>query len=200
MTDPDSLSDSWTIKINGNNLTLCFLTKQGIYVIAAQPCYVPLSFCKLCTLTHSILISELALVLLQYVKLQNPLLEIIMQTIFLHALVSTQCGSMGKWHKNLSPHRGKGAFFTHMVVYGELHRNHCCTNGSIRPITDPEKSRLETSLTVVSAQPGHSVSGQMIPFATQCPLEVSVPILNRRSMLRMRCKRWAPQPLLIVPL
>lgn len=43
-------------------------------------------------------------------KLQNPVLEIAMQTSFLHALERTRPGSMGKWRKNLFPLRGKRAF------------------------------------------------------------------------------------------
>lgn len=124
-------------------------------------------------------------------KIQNPVLEIVMQTIFLHTFGRTRPGSVGKQHKNLFPLRGKRAFLLMFVtnVYGQLHRNHCCMNGSIRLITDPEKSRVETSLATLSVQLGHHVSGQIIHFATQCPLEVSVLFMNRYSMLRMLCKR-----------
>jgi len=130
-------------------------------------------------------------------KLQNPVLEnLVMQTVFFHALGRTRPVSMGKWHKNLFPLRGKRAFFTHMFVtsvYGELHKNHSCMRGSIRLITGPEKSRIENSI-------GYSVSGQRTLFATQCPLEVLVLFMNRRSVLRMLCKRWVPQPPLIASL
>lgn len=95
--------------------------------------------------------------------------------------------------ESVSSQREKEVFYSHVFVsnvYGELHRNHCCMNGSIMLKTGPEKSRVETS-------PGYSVSEQTILFATQCPLEVSVLFVNRHSMLRILCKRWAPRPPLI---
>lgn len=59
-------------------------------------------------------------------------------------------------------------------------------NGSIRLITGPEKSRVETRL-------GCSDSGQTFPLAAQRPLEASVLFVNRRSLLQILYRRWASQ-------
>lgn len=69
-------------------------------------------------------------------------------------------------------------------VYGVLHRNHSCMNGSIELITGPEKARIETRL-------GYSDSGQTFPFAAQCPLKALALFVNRRSVLWILYKRWA---------
>lgn len=70
-------------------------------------------------------------------------------------------------------------FFT--IVNGELHSSRCYMNGSIWSWTGLEKSRAEISLTALSAQHGHSLTGQAILPAFRCLLKISVFFLNRCS-------------------
>lgn len=70
-------------------------------------------------------------------------------------------------------------FFT--IVNGELHSSRCYMNGSLWSWAGLEKSRAEISLTSLSAQHGHSLTGQAILPAFHCLLKISVFFLNRCS-------------------